>query len=781
MLSSQMSEEDTKRIEITPAIVASGWDNKAQIRQELFFTKGRIMVRGKEVKRGKPKRADYVLFYKPNIPLAIIEAKSCYKSVEAGIQQAIDYAETLNIPFAYSSNGKEFLEHDFLTGTEKKIPMDALPSPEELWARYKENQALNTRQEATIFSEYYDDGSGRSPRYYQRIAVNKTVEAIAKGQNRVLLVMATGTGKTYTAFQIIWRLWKSGLKKRILFLADRNILVDQTKNQDFAPFGKAMTKITNRKIDKSYEIYLSLYQAVTGTEEEKNAYKEFSPDFFDLIVVDECHRGSAAEDSAWHDILTYFQSATQIGMTATPKESTNISTSTYFGEPLYTYSLKQGIEDGFLAPYKVLKIGLNRDLMGWRPELGKLDKYDNEIEDKLYEQKDFERTLVLEKRTQEVAKRIMTYQRENDPYAKTIVFCENIEHADRMRTCLCQEAQEFVKENPKYVMKITGDDALGKAELDNFIDLESRYPVIAVTSRLMSTGVDAKTCKLIVLDRSIGSMTEFKQIIGRGTRVNEEYGKFYFTIMDFRNATKQFANPEFDGYPTEVKIELGADVDDETAETADFDDTEIEDGIEDTNHDWDNGELVEEHPVKKYYVDDVEVEVVDVNVQYLDENGKLISENIKSFCKNFLLKRFTDATAFINAWKAADSKTKFTDALCKEGLFLDELRREYDKGLDVYDIFLKTAYDVEPKTRLQRVAGAQSILNRLTGDKHDIFADILGKYVEIGVSALESRNILRIEPFTSKYGTGMEIIQKIGGSEQYLMTIAELKQAIYAV
>ena len=485
----KLSEEDTKRIEITPIIVQKGWDNKTQIRQEFGFTKGRIMVRGKEVKRGEPKRADYVLFYKPNLPLAIVEAKSEYKTVSAGIQQGIDYAQTLNIPFVYSSNGKGFYEHDLLTGAEREIGLNEFPSPTELWKRYRNAQNITDEQEDKIFAPYYDDGSGRSPRYYQRIAINRTIEAIAKGQNRILLVMATGTGKTYTAFQIIWRLWKSKQKKRILFLADRNILVDQTKNQDFAPFGKAMTKITNRTIDKSYEIYLSLYQAVSGTEEEKNIYKQFSPDFFDLIIVDECHRGSADEDSAWHDILTYFDSATQIGMTATPKEEYNISTSTYFGEPLYTYSLKQGIEDGFLAPYKVLKIGLNRDLMGWRPELGKLDKYGNEIEDKEYTQADFDRTLVLEKRTKEVAKRIMQFQKENDPYAKTIVFCENIDHADRMRAALCQEAQEFVKENPKYVMKITGDDALGKAELDNFIDLDSRYPVIAVTSRLMSTGV----------------------------------------------------------------------------------------------------------------------------------------------------------------------------------------------------------------------------------------------------------------------------------------------------
>lgn len=774
----KLSEEDTKRIEITPSITAKGWDNRTQIRQEFSFTKGRIMVRGKEIKRGEPKRADYVLFYKPNLPLAIVEAKSGYKTVSAGIQQGIDYAQTLNIPFVYSSNGQGFYEHNLLTGEEREISLADFPTPNELWNRYKQNQNINEEQENKIFAPYYDDGSGRSPRYYQRIAINKTIEAIAKGQNRILLVMATGTGKTYTAFQIIWRLWKSKQKKRILFLADRNILVDQTKNQDFAPFGKAMTKITNRKIDKSYEIYLSLYQAVTGTDEEKNIYKEFSPDFFDLIVVDECHRGSAAEDSAWHDILTYFSSATQIGMTATPKEETNISTSTYFGEPLYTYSLKQGIDDGFLAPYKVLKIGLDKDLMGWRPELGKTDKFGNEIEDKQYQQSDYDRILVLEKRTKEVAKRIMQFQRENDPYAKTIVFCENIDHADRMRAALCQEAQEFVKENPKYIMKITGDDALGKAELDNFIDLDSRYPVIVVTSRLMSTGVDAKTCKLIVLDRSIGSMTEFKQIVGRGTRVNEEYGKYYFTIMDFRNATKKFADEEFDGYPTEVKLELGANVDENDIEEGSIDDDFFEEGIVDT-YDWDDAEPIEEHKVKKYYVDDVEVEVIDVNVQYLDENGKLIAENIKSFCRNFMLKRFPEEKDFIDTWQSVSNKTKLIAGLSEAGLFIDELRREYGKEFDVYDILLQNTYGVEPLTREQRAQKADRILELLNGDCKNIFTDVLAKYVEVGIPAIENRNIFRIEPFTSQYGTGVEIVRKIGGNEKYIEITDKLKNAIY--
>lgn len=771
-----LTEEDTKRIEITPAIVEKGWDNKTQIRQEFFFTDGRIMVRGKEIKRGKPKKADYLLFLKPNLPLAIVEAKVCYKTVNSGIQQAIDYAQILNIPFVYSSNGQGFYEHDMLTGQEREITMSEFPTPDELWERYKKAKSITTEQEAQLLSDYYDDGSDKKPRYYQRIAINKTIEAIAKGQNRVLLVMATGTGKTYTAFQIIWRLWKSRQKKRILFLADRNILVDQTQNQDFAPLGKAMTKITNRKIDKAFEIYLSLYQAVTGTEEESNIYKKFSPDFFDLIIVDECHRGSADENSAWHDILTYFSNATQIGMTATPKEDKDISTSTYFGEPLYTYSLKQGIDDGFLAPYKVLKVGLNRDLMGWRPELGKLDKYGNEIEDKEYAQKDYDRTLVLEKRTKEVARRVMEFQRKNDSYGKAIVFCENIDHADRMRAALCQEAQEFVKESPKYVMKITGDDLLGKAELSNFIDCDSRYPVIAVTSRLMSTGVDAKTCKLIVLDRSVGSMTEFKQIIGRGTRIKEDCGKYYFTIMDFRNATKQFADPEFDGYPTDVRLVNRADVDGED----DSNDETFEEEI-DQKFDWDdedNTTITDEHH-NKFYVDDVEVEIIDENVQYLDENGKLIAEDFKSFCKSFMLRRFPSSQDFINTWSKSNRKTDLIKKLSEEGLLLSELRDEYGSKADIYDILLHNTYGLELISREQRAQKSKPVIDGIDSINKDIFNDVMQKYIEVGVSALDNRRTLELEPLVSKYGQVMEIVDKVGGVSKYVEITDQLKKAIY--
>lgn len=507
----ELSERDICTKFITPAIKNADWKER-QIREEVKLTNGRIIVKGSTASRGQPKRADYILSYKPNIPLAVIEAKKNTHSVGDGMQQALLYAEMLDIPFAFSSNGDAFLLHD-RTGTlgkvEEEIPLDGFPSPDFLWQKYCVWKGLDEGRQKIVTQDYFTDHQ-KSLRYYQRIAINRTVEAIAKGQDRILLVMATGTGKTLTAFQIIWRLWKAGVKKRILFLADRNILVDQTRNNDFKHFGTAMTKIQDRNAEKSYEIYLSLYQAVSGTEEEKNIYKQFSPDFFDLVIIDECHRGSAAEDSAWRAILEYFSSATHIGLAATPKETKDVSNIHYFGEPIYTYSLKQGIEDGFLAPYKVIRIDLDKDLEGWRPEKNKVDKYGNLIKDRIYNQKDYDRELVFEKRTQLVAKKVTEFLKANDRFDKTIVFCENIDHAERMREALVNENPDLARENRKYVMRITGDNPEGKVELDNFIDPESRYPVIATTSKLMSTGVDAQTCKLIVLDKRIQSMTEFK-------------------------------------------------------------------------------------------------------------------------------------------------------------------------------------------------------------------------------------------------------------------------------
>ena len=556
MSKKSLSEADICAKYITPALIAAGWDEALQIRREVSFTKGRIIVRGKLHTRGEQKRADYILYYKANMPLAVIEAKDNKHSVGSGMQQALNYAETLDIPFVFSSNGDGFICHD-RTGlaalTEQEFSLANFPSPTELWQRYCHYKGIETADaKHTVEMPYYDDGTGRAPRYYQANAINNTIEAVAKAQQRILLVMATGTGKTYTAFQIIWRLWKSGTKKRILFLADRNILVDQTKNNDFKPFGAAMTKISKRQIDKSYEIYLSLYQAVTGSEETQNIYKQFSPDFFDLIVIDECHRGSAAEDSAWREILAYFTSATHIGLTATPKETKDVSSIYYFGEPIYSYTLKQGIEDGFLAPYKVVRIDIDKDLQGWRPNKGQTDKHGELIEDRIYNQRDMDRTLVLEKRTELVAQKITEFLTATDPYAKTIVFCDDIDHAERMRKALVNLNPERVKENRKYVMRITGDEQEGKAELDNFINPEERYPVIATTSKLMTTGVDAQTCKLVVLDQHIRSMTEFKQIIGRGTRINEDYDKYWFTIMDFKKATELFADKDFDGEPVMI-------------------------------------------------------------------------------------------------------------------------------------------------------------------------------------------------------------------------------------
>jgi type I restriction enzyme, R subunit len=522
-----LSERDICTKYITPAVEAAGWDKLIQLREEVFFTDGKIYVKGKLTARGKRKRADYILYYKPNIPIAIIEAKDNKHSVRAGMQQALDYAKILDIPCVFSSNGDGFLFHDRTAAEgeiESELDNDSFPSPEQLWQKYKTYKGIKTSEAEKIAAQdYFFDGSGRSPRYYQQIAINRTVEAIANGQNRILLVMATGTGKTFTAFQIIHRLWKSGTKKRILFLADRNALIDQTRRGDFKHFKDKMTVVKHRMIDKSYEIYLALYQGLSGADEEANAYKQFSPGFFDLIVIDECHRGSAKEDSAWREILTYFGNATHIGLTATPKETKETSNIEYFGDPIYTYSLKQGIDDGFLAPYRVIRVGLNVDMEGWRPESGKKDKQGDIVEDRIYNRKDFDKNLVIDERTETVARKLTEFLTGFDRYAKTIVFCADIDHAERMRMALSNLNSDIVNYNYKYIMQITGDNDEGKRELDNFTNPEEIFPVIATTSELMTTGIDAQTCKVIVLDANILSMTKFKQIIGRGTRINEDF------------------------------------------------------------------------------------------------------------------------------------------------------------------------------------------------------------------------------------------------------------------
>ena len=777
------SEQDIRTKYITPAIEGSGWDVQTQVREEISFTDGRIMVRGTTVKRGKRKRADYILYHKPNLPIAVVEAKDNNHSVGAGMQQALDYAEILDLPFAFSSNGDGFLWHDRTTGggkTEMEIPLEAFPSPESLWDIYCQSKGLDPQCQELITQDYHTDGSGKSPRYYQLTAINRTVEAIANGQDRILLVMATGTGKTYTAFQIIWRLWKAGAKKRILFLADRNILVDQTKTNDFKPFGSAMTKIQKRQIDKSYEIYLALYQAVSGTEEEKNIYRQFSPDFFDLIVIDECHRGSAAEDSAWREILEYFSGASQIGLTATPKETRDVSNIDYFGNPLYTYSLRQGIDDGFLAPYKVIRIDIDKDLTGWRPEQGKKDKHGEEIEDRIFNQKDFDRSLVLEQRTQLVAHKISEFLKATDRYDKTIVFCEDIDHAERMRQALVNENSDLASQNRKYIMRITGDEAEGKAELDNFIDPESRYPVIATTSELMTTGIDAQTCKLIVLDCRIQSMTKFKQIIGRGTRINEDFDKYFFTIMDFKKATELFADPNFDGDPVQIYEATPDDPPlppDEPTDEGDGPDDPVD--VDPPLPPF-PPEGPGESP-RKYYVNDVAVSVTAERVQYYGDDGKLITESLKDYTRDRMGEEFTSLDEFVQRWTSAEQKQAIVNELEERGVLFEALADEVGKDYDPFDLVCHVVYDRPPLTRQERADNVrkQDYFTKY-GDLARVVLDaLLQKYADEGVDDLESLDILNVQPL-NELGTPVEIVKAFGGRDDYLAAVRELEALIYA-
>jgi len=781
-----LSEADTKRIHITPAIQRAGWDVYTQIREEVSFTKGRIIVRGKMAARGKGKRADYILYYKPNIPLAIVEAKDTQHRVGDGMQQALEYAEILDIPFVFSSNGKAFHFHD-RTGLseqlESEINLAAFPSPQDLWARYKRYKGINDpEQESVVTQDYYSDGSEKAPRYYQLNAINRVVEAIANGQRRILLVMATGTGKTYTAFQIIWRLWKARKKKRILFLADRNILVDQTRTNDFKPFGAAMTKISKRQIDTSYEIYLCLYQAVTGSEEEKNIYKQFSREFFDLIVVDECHRGSAAEDSAWREILEYFATATQIGMTATPKETKQISNIHYFGDPVYTYSLRQGIDDGFLAPYKVIRIDLDKDLQGYRPEKGKVDKYGNLVEDRIYNQQDFDRTLVIDERTWIVAEKVTEYLKATNRFDKTIVFCEDIDHAERMRHALANLNSDQVLENRRYVMKITGDDTQGKAELDNFIDPESRYPVIATTSKLLTTGVDAKTCKLVVLDQRIQSMTEFKQIIGRGTRVVEEYGKLYFTIMDFKKATELFADPDFDGDP----VQIYEPSPDDSIFPPDDQDTCADEGLSGETQKPDITFDPEEEQGRKrlkYYINNVQVSVVAERVQYYDRDGKLVTESLKDYTQKTVTQTYRTLHEFLKKWSETDRHEAIIEELESQGLILSALREEIPNGDQycAFDLICHVVFGQPPLTRKER---AENVRKRDYFTKYGtqarlVLEALLDKYTTEGERTIRSAQVLQIPPINS-LGTPVEIINQFFGSKaSFDAALHELSEALF--
>ena len=785
----KLSERDICSKYITPALVEAGWNLQTQILEELSFTDGKIYVRGKLTTRGSRKRADYILLYQDN-PVAIIEAKDNKHSIRAGIQQALDYARILDIPCVFSSNGDGFLFHDrtqINENIESEIALDAFPAPEEIWRKYKIYKGIsNPIAEKVALQKYFSDGSGRRPRYYQQIAINRTVEAIANGQNRILLVMATGTGKTYTSFQIIHRLWKSGIKKRILFLADRNALIDQTKRGDFKHFKDKMTVVKNRMIDKSYEIYLALYQGLSGADDEANAYKQFSPDFFDLIVIDECHRGSAKEESAWREILTYFNKATHIGLTATPKETEEASNIEYFGDPVYTYSLKQGIDDGFLAPYKVVRIALNVDAEGYRPEQGKTDKEGNAIEDRIYNRKDFDKNLVIEERTDIVAKKVTEFLKGFDRFAKTIIFCIDIDHAERMRNAIARYNADLVAENYKYVMQITGDNEEGKRELDNFINPEEKYPVIATTSELMTTGVDAQTCKVIVLDANINSMTKFKQIVGRGTRINEEFDKLYFTILDFRNATDNFADPNFDGEPIQIKPII---------ETVDITDVSNEEGEEPIIDEVTGVEIHIEKPVQlpfvndpktdytkrtKQYINGVDVSVLVSRELYFDNNGKPITTSLKDYTKNIIQQKFASLDDFLLTWNQADKKEAIIKELQEQGVMVEALYDAVDKQVDLFDLICHVAYDQPPLTRKERANNVKkrNYFTKYGEQARKVLETLLDKYADEGVENIESIEVLRVKPF-DEYGSPLEIINHFGNKQHYLEAIKELENELY--
>jgi len=768
----KLSEIDVCDLFITPAIKQGGWDHEQQIRREVTLTPGPVIVRGNMSSRNKKKRkfADYVLSLKPGMPLAIVEAKANTFSISSGLQQALGYAQILDLPSAFSSNGDGFTSHNRAAGegevTEIELALDRFPSPDELWLRYQQHHGIKPAETQLIEQPYHVDATAKEPRYYQVEAINSTVEAIAAGQTRILLVMATGTGKTYTTFQIIWRLWKAGRAKRILYLADRNILIDQTLVNDFKPFGAAMTKVKDRTIDPAYEIHLGLYQALTGPDEADKAFKSVSRDFFDLIIIDECHRGSAAEDSAWREILDYFDGAVQIGMTATPKETAYESNITYFGEPVYTYSLKQGIEDGFLAPYKVIRIDIDRDVLGWTPPPGMTDDLGNEVEQREYNRKDMDRILVLNKRTKLVAERVMKLLRATDPYSKTIIFCEDIDHAERMRKAIVNASGQLAKDNPKYVMRITGDSPEGKAELDKFIDPEETYPVIATTSQLLTTGVDAKTCKLIVLDRTINSMTMFKQIIGRGTRIDEDHNKYFFTIMDFKKATELFRDPAFDGEP--VVIYKPEDDDDPVPPDPDTDDD-----VDDFDDDDDSP------GAKKIVISGVPARIIAERIEYVGTDGQLITESYRDYARKAIIGEFSSLDAFIQKWHDSDRKQAIIDELEEHGIILANLAEGIDKPFSDFDLLCHIAYDAPALTRRERAENVKK-RNAFTkyGDKARAVLDaLLDKYADDGVGTIEDAKVLRL--FTS-LGTPMEIIKGAFGSKAaYEAAVRDLEDQIY--
>ena len=813
MPSHTLSETDICDRFITPALRQAGW-LKERILREHSFTDGRILVRGRLVSRGRRRRADYLLLHE-GVPLAVIEAKDKSHAVGDGMQQALAYAEALHTPFVFASNGDGFVLHD-RTGLseqrETRLSLEAFPAPEELWRRYCQWKGLSEEQQRVARQPYYDGGQRKEPRYYQRTAIQEVVEAIAKGQKRLLLVMATGTGKTFVAFQIIWRLWKAKCTKRVLFLADRNVLVNQTMTNDFRPFAGAMAKLSTsantiekadgsleelplaldrqRRIDPSYEIYLGLYQSLRGPEERQKLYRDFSPDFFDLIVVDECHRGSAAEDSAWREILDYFRSATQLGLTATPKETRYVSNSEYFGEPLYTYSLKQGIRDGFLAPYKVIRVHLDLDVEGYRPRPGELDDRGEAIEDRLYNQKDFDRVLVIDERTRRVARWITEYLKASgERMQKTIVFCVDTEHALMMRQALINENQDLVQADGRYVMRVTGNDSEGMEQLDSFIDPLEPYPVIVTTSRLLSTGVDAQTCRLIVLDREVGSMTEFKQIVGRGTRVHADSQKYYFTLVDFRKASNHFADPDFDGEPIQAE-DFGEDGtrlgEDAAAAGADSANAPWEEDAADEGEtlllDPDAPAIPTAEGRQKYYIKGQPVRVLTERIEYLDENGKLVTESLRDYSRRTVREHYASLDAFLRRWRGEERKATIIQELAEEGLLLEPLQEEVGLELDPFDLICHIAYDQPPLSRRERAARVQKqdVFSRYGPQARAVLEALLAKYQHEGVvDELGNVKILHIPPF-SAMGTPLELVRCFGGKADYEQAVHALQAALYA-
>lgn len=766
-----MSEEDIKLQYITPAIT-SKWD-KGKITMETQVTDGKINLKGNFVFREKPKRADYILYLNANNPIAIIEAKDNKHSISHGLQQAMTYAQMLDLPFAYSSNGDGFAEHDFLTGKERQFGLDEFPTEAELVARFKQESGMTPVQEAVIEQPYYSSQNTYPPRYYQRIAINRTVDAIARGQDRLLLVMATGTGKTYTAFQIVYRMLQSGLKRKILYLADRNILVDQSIQQDFAPLEKVIHKINVAKDDKStitsHEVYFSLYQQLVGDDDKEHFSELFTPDFFDLIIVDECHRGSAKEESRWRRILEYFNSATQIGMTATPKETKYISNLSYFGEPIYMYSLKEGIEDGFLAPFKVINIMTDIG-DGWRPRKGQRDIYGNEIEDRIYTNSDYDYNIIIEDRIQQVASEITRYLKSTDRMAKTIVFCATEDAAERMRQALVNLNSDMVKENPDYVVRITGSDDYGKKKLDYFISVSAPYPVIATTSKLLSTGADCKMTKLIVLDEMIGSMTEFKQIIGRGTRLREKEGKTHFVVMDFRNVTRLFADPDWDGP------------------------IEIDPGFVPGGHmpppgpgPVDPPEPIDppgpKNPKPIVDRDGCKVEIIYKKVSVYDANGKLLrQESIVDYTKENIRGEYASLDNFIRQWSKEEKKEKIKEMLLERGIDLELMKADQNMvDVDDFDFICHVAFDKKPLTRKERANNVKKrdFLSKYSGVAKEVLEALLDKYMNTGIYEIEKTEILKLDPFL-KLGKPAKIAGYFGGKAGYLQAVKELEKAIYA-